>query len=245
MKKLLVDIGNTRIKWVLSDAIATLPQLKMQYAETIAALLTAWQNLAKPQAIAIANVTKTEQTEVLIKLVQGLWPDVPVTIAKTSDHAFGVQIAYAQAENLGVDRWLALIAIKHFHNLPAILVDCGTAMTIDVLAADGLHKGGLIVPGLKMMQQALLQGTHKLKTVDVNGQTTLGLSPSSCIKNGALFSLVSTVEKVFQQVADQDGLGYTLILTGGDGQLIYQYLTINALLDSTIVLQGLGLLIDD
>lgn len=243
--KLLVDIGNTCINWVLTEDIAMLAETQIQYADNIDALLSAWQGIAKPQAVVIAHVTKTEQTEILVKFVQRRWSGSAITIAKTRDHAYGVHIAYANAQQLGVDRWLALLAINHFYALPAMVVDCGTAMTIDVLATGGVHKGGLIVPGLMMMQQALLQGTHRLEAADVVAQTHLGVSTSSCIVNGILFSLVGMIEKVYQQVVSQEGLDYTLILTGGGGQLIYEHITINALLEPTIVLRGLGLLTDD
>ncbi len=242
---LLIDIGNTRIKWLLSQSADDVANAEIHTSETPALILPAWENIEKPKCIAIANVSQAEQSDQIVRSAQKLWPGVDVIIARTSAQTCGVTNAYDNHEHLGVDRWLALLAVNRFHSLPAIIVDCGTAITIDVLAHGGLHQGGLIVPGLVMMQQSLQQGTHQLEHVDTVAQTALGLSTPSCIANGALTTAVGLLEKVYKQLINDGESDYTLILTGGDAQMIAQHLTINAQVEVNTVLQGLAIFIDD
>lgn len=242
---LLIDIGNTRIKWLSSQYVDDVTNAEIFYSETPALLSLVWEKIERPRRVAIANVAQTERSEELVGLVQKLWPDIEIIMVRTSAQACGVTNAYIHSEHLGVDRWLALLAINRFYLLPAIIVDCGTAITLDVLAPGGIHKGGLIVPGLVMMKQSLQQGTSKLEYVDSSAQTLLGESTPSCINNGALTMAVGLIEKIYKQLITDEGTDYTVILTGGDAHIIAQHLTINSQVAINTVLQGLAIFIDD
>lgn len=242
---LLIDVGNSRIKWLLSQNAEVMIDAEIHSVKTIDALVLAWETIAKPHRLAISNVTGIKRTEQIVKLAERLWPGIEVIIAQTTAYAIGVSNAYAQPENLGVDRWLVLLAINRFHQLPAIIVDCGTAITVDVLAVDGKHQGGLIIPGLNLMKKSLQQGAHRLQYTDNVAQTDLGISTPSGIANGALMSVLGLIEKLYQQLTEAEGAAQNLILTGGDAQLIAQHIAINAKVDKYAVLQGLALLIDE
>ena len=221
--KLLIDIGNSRIKWLLSQNADVISDAEIHAVKTTEALISAWESIERPRCIAISSVTGVEQTEKIVSLAERLWPGVEVIIAHTCAYAYGVSNAYTQPENLGVDRWLALLAINRFHRLPAMIVDCGTALTIDVLALGGIHRGGLIVPGLKMMKKSLQQGAHRLQYVDKAAEISLAQSTSSGLSNGALMSMLGLIEKVYQQSVESEGERLSLILTGGDAQLMAQH----------------------
>lgn len=241
---LLIDVGNTHIKWLVTVG-SPLNKSNKSTAHPLGDLATlalTWQKIMRPQTIAIASVAPTALTKQLIAIAKKIWPDITITIAQTCAYACGVTNAYANYEHLGVDRWLALLALNRYHCLPAVIVDCGSAITLDVLAINGVHQGGLIAPGLMMMQQALHQTTHisypanAVQTQD----NLLGKATSSCMAKGALMAAVGLIEKTYQQLDSS----YSLIMTGGDAQIITQHLAIDAVIDAHIVLQGRALLIE-
>ena len=236
---LLLDVGNTRLKWCTEAQGSFSDVYGCDYRQTdcMLELQQCWDAMPMPDSIAIASVSQPAVVAQLIRLLQAIWSVSKPIIAQTSQAAFGVTNAYSQPEKLGVDRWLALLAAHTYYSGPACVVDCGTAITVDAIKDDGMHLGGLICPGLQLMRQALASNTADLSLSDRQGEVYLALDTQTAIANGSTIAAMGLIEQVLSQL----GNDYRLILTGGDAQFMATLLSRSLVLDSALVLKGLAL----
>ncbi|MGZ5076295.1 MAG: type III pantothenate kinase [Methylobacter sp.] len=233
---LLIDMGNTRLKWALTTAgqiMAGSPLLNSRINRN--ELVKLWKGIYRPRRIAISCVGASHLLELVQSIARELWLDVDIILVKPQAQAFGVVNAYQQPDKLGVDRWLALVAAWQKFQSAACIVDCGTAITVDVINADGRHQGGLISPGLTLMKQALSQGTEALPVSTTSHAFGLVNDTEAAIYSGTLASAAGLVEHV---LAKQPA-AMRLILTGGDAALIAGQLDVAAIIDPDLVLRGL------
>lgn len=236
---LLVDMGNTRLKWAIQQDGQVIPGPALLNAGLDQQqLLNLWQELPTPERLAIACVSTHHLAELVHGVAKQLWPGVEILDVKAQAQACGVVNAYAHPETLGIDRWLALIATHHNHPTPACIVDCGTAITIDFIDDTGFHLGGLISPGLQLMKNALAKGTGKLTLSQNHYSFGIANQTDAAIYSGTLASAAGLIEYVLQQHPH-----YHLVLTGGDAELIANHLTTTAHIDADLVLHGLALIL--
>jgi type III pantothenate kinase len=239
--KLLLDMGNSRLKWAVYEqgqmlVGSSLPNPQISQS----ALFALWQDLPAPSQIAVACVGKPRVLAEVQTATTALWPASPVMLAASQVQAFGVSNAYPQAEKLGVDRWLALLAAHRHYPGACTIVDCGTAITVDFLAADGLHQGGWICPGLALMKSALAQGTEQLPFADGDYQLQAANNTEMAIANGVLAATVGLIS----QAACRPNLTQ-LLLTGGDAEVIAAHLPLAYQLDANLVFKGLAITLGD
>jgi len=234
---LLIDIGNSRLKWALAYASAIRPTVFMDYRQFgfLDHLRQLWRDLDVPRQMAIASVAEPKMALLLIELARSLWPRIDVISPRASVAAFGVRNAYSQPEKLGVDRWLALLATHCEYAGDYCIVDCGTAITVDFIDADGLHRGGLISPGLVLMKKALTQNTAALPFSDTRPDTRLACATEPAINNGSLLAAVGLVEAALQRQPRT----YRLILSGGDAETVAEQLSVPSIIDHNLVFKGL------
>jgi len=237
--KLLIDIGNSRIKYAYQEhaKIHTVQAITYQHADYLSQISQHWQSLHPPQILAISSVGNATILEQLIELGKQIWPTVRVIIATSSAKKLALVNAYPQPDKLGVDRWLALIALHHYYPSYSCVVDCGTAITIDCLNQAGIHQGGLITPGLELMKQSLYQGTEQITLSQQKHTVTLANNTASAIYVGTLYAAAGFIEKAVTDFQTHS----KIILTGGDAALIAERLAIESVIDSQLVLKGLAL----
>lgn len=236
---LLLDIGNSRLKWAIERSDGGYATVALDYRRPgfLADLHRSWLAIDPPQTVAIASVSNRQLLESLVSLSQTLWPQSRLLPPQASSEAFGVKNAYRQPEKLGVDRWLALIAAHHHYAGNLCIVDCGTAVTVDVLQADGRHLGGLICPGLNLMKQALVANTADLDFTMQAYRNGLGTATDVAIANGVCAAVTGLIEQTLRNL----DAGYRLLLTGGDAAYIAEPLSLPHLLDLDLVLKGLSI----
>jgi len=236
---LLIDIGNSRIKWGIdkNGVIKTGQPIDYKQADFRNEVHRHCLKLEAPQLLAISTVSAKEIAIQIIEIAKSLWPDINVLMAKSLATSCFVKNAYHQADKLGVDRWLGLIALQHYYPGNSCMVDCGTAITIDCLDASGQHLGGLISPGLQLMKHSLYQGTESLSFVHQNYSVGLSSCTESAIYSGILYAAVGLIEKAINDLCNCQ----TLVLTGGNAELLAQYLAIDSIIDPDLVLKGLSL----
>jgi type III pantothenate kinase len=152
-----------------------------------------------------------------------------------------VTSGYRDPERLGVDRWLALIAARERSKQPTVIVDAGSACTIDLLDSEGRHLGGYILPGLTAMGEALVRGTHQIQESKAVGKFCLdpGLDTSEGMASGALLALVGAIERVFYDLGDRGSCEPLLIMTGGDAEKLGSSLRCPSYIGPELVLEGL------
>ncbi len=243
MMNLLIDIGNTRLKWALcQDRHIVLSQTFEHDNQSITpALLLAWKKICAPHRIVLACVGLETLAAEVVSVSGQLWPSAVLTRVRAQAFGHGVENAYPKPEKLGVDRWLCLIAARKHFTLPVCIVDCGTAITIDVLNAGGGHRGGLIAPGLRLMGSALLQGTYNLQHFEQSCTGSLTDNTEAAIANGALLAAAGLIERV---LSDQDK-SIKLVLTGGDASLIARHLNRPLTIEPELLFQGLMVFLDN
>lgn len=236
---LLVDIGNTRIKWGVDNngVIKTGQPIEYKQTDFSSEIYQHWLKLEPSQRLAISFVSADTVSLQIIAIAKKLWPKISVQIAKSLATGFSVKNAYQQADKLGVDRWLGIIALHHYYPGYGCMVDCGTAITVDCLDKKGQHLGGLISPGLQLMKKSLFEGTEDLSFI--NQHYSIGLSnfTESAIYSGALYSACGLIEKAVNDLCNCQ----TLVMTGGDAELLAPHLSVDLIIDPELVLKGLSL----
>jgi len=237
--KLLMDIGNSRLKWAIENkgSLRRVESLDYRRDDFLSKLTQQWQAGVSPTQIAIASVSGKPILNTLMDLCKTLWPDTVPFVPRSSARAFGVTSAYEAPEKLGVDRWLALIAAHRHYVGNVCVVDCGTAITVDALQADGKHLGGLICPGLLMMKKSLASNTAELGFNAQSGHIGLAVETNAAIANGALTAVLGLISQVMQSFNNH----YQLVLTGGDAEIVAQSLAMPSILDRELVLKGLSI----
>jgi len=241
MMNLLVDIGNTRLKWaVMQDGEIVKGHALVNQQITRYELVGTWKMLTLPERLAIASVGSSPLLELVLSVAVELWPTIEVIPVKAQARAFGVYNAYQQPEKLGVDRWLALVAIRNHYQLPACIVDCGTAITVDLIDADGKHQGGLICPGLTLMKKSLAEGTEALQFHESYYDFGPANFTEAAIYSGTLSAAVGLIEHVLKKQSN----AMQLILTGGDAEIIAAQLETKLIIDTVLVLRGLAVVLE-
>ncbi len=234
---LLLDIGNSRLKWALVDAghIKTSVSMDYRQADFLDKLHALWRSIDRPKQLAIATVAGHSISSSLIDLALALWPGLEVIVPQASAAAFGVKNAYLQPEKLGIDRWLAMQGAYRSYAGANCVVDCGTAITIDFIDTDGQHLGGLISPGLWLMKKALAQNTAALPFSEHRPDASLAVMTEAAINSGVLLAAVGMVEAALLRQPK----AYRLLLTGGDAELVASQLSIPNVIDGGLIFKGL------
>lgn len=238
MKRLWLDVGNTRLKyWITQDSVVIEHAAEMHLQSPADLLLGLIQhfkalNLDK---IGISSVQDKKNNDRIIKILKIL--DVPVTFAKVHAEYAGLRCGYDDTTQLGIDRWLQVLAVAHpEQNL--CVVSCGTALTIDL--TQGLqHLGGYILPNLYLQRNSLIQNTKGIKIPDMAfAELSPGRNTIDAVHHGIFLGLLSTIENVLRQSPRQ------LVLTGGDAPLFAHYLKeFNPIIEPDLLLKGLNLYI--
>ena len=163
MSDLLIDVGNTRIKWARLEQGALQPQSASPHADWTAQTFVDHLGpaCADAQRVLVSNVAGPRMAQVIRAGLAQARHVAPEFVTSTAT-AGGVRNAYSQPAQLGVDRWLAIIGAHALERGAVCVVSVGTAMTIDGVDANGQHLGGVIVPGPDLMMASLLQHTSDL-----------------------------------------------------------------------------------
>jgi len=166
--KLLVDIGNSRIKWAIGVAGRFVAQGETS-GDIEASLGVMLGSGQVPEEIRIANVAGADAGVRIAATLQERFRIKPVFAGSAAVGA-GIRNGYRDPGQLGVDRWLALCGAFCRYRAAICVVDAGTATTLDLVTMGGEHKGGLILPGIELMQQALLSGTGNLARLSAGAE---------------------------------------------------------------------------
>lgn len=244
---LLVDIGNTALKWATCDGGAVQYGGRASWRLQDGGFVTPqeWQAMPAPHRVLVASVAGADTDHALAQWCQNLW-DLQPEFVVPRRQAGGVENAYVDPRRLGVDRWAALLAAHHALPGPACIVDCGSAITIDVLAADGQHLGGLIVPGLALMAKALEDNTEI--RLDGEGEPDVRLlarDTAGAVSGGALYAAVAFIDRVVSDTTEALGVEPARVITGGDAPRLLPLLSGHYHHLPDLVLQGLAVIAED
>ena len=239
---LYIDIGNTRLKWLYSGDLSASCINSVDYNANnhsyIIHLLKLPEN--KPRNVYVATVVSNNTISKLIEGIEGL--SLRLIFISPVKHFLGLNICYKYPENYGVDRWLALLAALNFYKTACLVVDVGTAITVDYVREDGLHEGGHIIPGLGLIQRSL-ERCDQISPIDeypgFSDSLNFSCSTDSAIRNGVLHMVVAYLNKIALDVANKYEVN--LLLTGGDAKSLMPFLIDNWVSDELLVFKGIEL----
>jgi len=246
---LLVDVGNSALKWATLGVGDLNPggHVYLTGADAAALVDDLCSDLSVPDRVVVASVGPDAVNEALRQTVARRW-GVEAEFLRSSSSARGVINAYREPTRLGIDRWATLVAARADGRWAACIVDCGTAVTVDVLDSEGTHLGGLIVPGLGLMRRALEGGTqiHPVEPSGTEGRVALFASDTyDAIQGGSLYALVAFIDRVARDVAVALGEAPKRYVTGGDAPAVLPLLEGRWAHRPDMVLEGLALLAEE
>jgi type III pantothenate kinase len=231
---LCLDAGNTRLKWGLRDGQAWRVQGVFAHAETgqLAGMLP--DGVTRILACNVAGAGVAKRIKALATALA-----VPLDWFLSSASAHGVVNGYDNPEQLGADRWAALIGARGLHAGNALVVMAGTATTIDVLDVDGVFHGGLILPGLDLMRRSLARNTAGLP--EARGfYCELPTNTDDAIVSGSLHATLGAIERMAAQVRRPASADFSVILSGGAAKMLAPYLDLPLRCVDNLVLEGLA-----
>jgi type III pantothenate kinase len=211
MQTLVIDVGNSRMKWGLWTPRGWLAQGVVPNADIGTLALRDWQNLPRPMRAVGVNVAG-EAARVRVEGQLSRWR-LPVEWLVAAESAGGVRNRYERPAQLGADRWASLVAARRRvigadpNGAPCVVVNAGTAVTVDALAADGVFRGGFILPGMRLMLRALSENTAALKVAPGRYEDFPTNTPDA-LYSGALQAVCGAIELM------------RLRLTGGSMQAV-------------------------
>ena len=230
--RLLLDAGNTRLKWAVVEAEDWREQGSACYTD-LSALA---QALEAGIDCYVASVAR-EQHEQQINALLAPFAIKPRWLAAEA-HQLGVRNSYANPQQLGVDRWMGLLAARRRTQAPTLVVSVGTAMTVDALSGDGVFLGGLIVPGITMMQQALRHGTSRVAEVSGTWQA-FPRSTADGVASGIVAALCGAIRSQHRRLAEAAGKSPHCFITGGDAEKLLPHLELAVEQIPALVLEGI------
>ena len=218
-----LDCGNSFIKWrVLNGNISVCGGV----ADTNAALVSAVLAHAalRVRHCRLVSVRSDDETAALIAILETSF-GVDVLSAQPARAVAGVRNGYEDFERLGLDRWLALLGGFELAKGACLILDFGTAVTSDFVAADGAHIGGFICPGLPLMRSQLRTHTRRIRYDNVLAEQALhsctpGRSTAEAVERGCLLMLRGFVMTQLQLAHEYWGDDLVVFLTGGDAGLV-------------------------
>jgi type III pantothenate kinase len=211
---LALDIGNTRIKWSLHDQ----GRFIREDAVALAALdLLDWSSVPKPSQVIGANVAGPSVQDTIERLT-ARW-NLPVRWLVPGAHADGVSNGYEEPAQLGPDRWAALIGARARAKTACVVANSGTALTIDALSHSGEFLGGLILPGIDLMQQSLSDHTARLSRARGSWQI-FPRNSGDAMTSGALNAAAGAIERMIRAMNRAGHDPIRVLLTGGNAALL-------------------------
>ena len=235
MRILAIDAGNSRIKWGVHDDGSWAVQGWVATARA-AQLARAWAGLPSPEVAIAANVAGARAARSIAAAARGFRGRL--RFVKSAESQCGVRNSYDDPGQLGPDRWAALIGARHLHQGACVVINAGTTMTVDALAADGVFLGGMIVPGTDMMRAALVRGTARLRPR--GGRFAFfPANTEDAIASGAANALAGAVERMLRFMREAGEDAPLTLVSGGGARSLAPHLNGTVEVVDNLVLEGL------
>lgn len=233
---LLIDQGNSRLKWVWARG------RKINKKSAGQGNFDDFRHLdhsSRPDTVLISSVAGRKKAKSLVDICKSSW-DVKPRMLKSSRELGGVRNAYTDPNALGVDRWLAIVGAVTRHGKPVVIWDLGTATTLDAIDETGQHLGGMIFPGPATMLASLRRDTKLSVPESLNvAFAAPGSSTRDGIRNGVFAAQLGALNQFLRHVSDRMGEEPGLVVTGGAAAGMIQLLEFDCLHDPWLVFRGM------
>jgi type III pantothenate kinase len=236
---LAIDAGNSRVKWGWHDgsdwtSIATVSLI--EFAASSDHVNPFSMTHDAPERIVISNVAGDGAHQLLVNWTS-IFDAEPLWLRAEAERC-GVRNRYEQPELLGPDRWAALIAARAIHHGASLVVNAGTATTVDMLAEDGVFLGGAILPGVELMRFVLHEHTGRLP-IQEGTPRDMPRNTVDAIETGCRHAQAGAVERMYRAFRDLDGTPLCIV-SGGAGRPLADQLTMPRRYVENLVLEGLA-----
>jgi len=234
---LQLDVGNSSAKWRLLQAGEVLARGKYIAGDdaTTVSLLACCDSV---DAIWVSSVASPEAEHALAALLEERWGVRP-WFARTAACSGDLVNSYQDPSRMGVDRWLAMLGARARTSQRLCVVDVGSALTIDIVAANGRHEGGYIIPGPALMERALLLDTDRVRFDEsVEYGLAPGCSTAEAVRHGIALAQVGAVATALAQAGGE----LQLFFAGGGGQALQSWLLRGGEYRPDLVFEGLEIM---
>ncbi len=242
---LLVDAGNSRLKWAeLNDnnleAETYLAYDGVEPEDVIKHALE--EQIRRAKRLIVCSVLGDN----FFKLTNE-WTlrkhGFAAEFVTTQRSAYGVTVAYKDPMQLGVDRFVALVAAHANYPDNSIVVDCGTAITIDAMTAAGDHLGGVIIPGIDLMISSLTRRTHGIRDSHNEERELFATSTSEAVSGGVYRTVIAAITQIIHDMSRQLNGPVNQILCGGSAEFLQADLNEQMIFDPMLILKGLAIVV--
>jgi type III pantothenate kinase len=248
---IVVDAGNTRLKWARAEGGRPAASDSVVHSEDLETAMATFAAALPAQVTRVldANVAGPRMEASLRETLRGCGLPAPEFVVVAAE-AHGVQCGYSDPGRLGVDRWVAAVAAYAVVGDAVAVIDAGTTITLDVVDADGRHLGGLIFAGPGLTAAALQAGTRGIGRTAIAqsrpvGIAVLGRSTDEAVGNAALLGVAAGLERALDAVASELTRRPAVVLTGGDAGRLQEWLETDVHLRADLVLEGLALMAEN
>lgn len=237
--KLVVDIGNSRLKWNPVDKGPWQAGQSVSLQDDLGALLDEiWRDAPLPETILVSNVSGAGVADQVRNWTMSNWGLEP-KFFRSAARFSTITNEYRNPQQLGCDRWAAIIGARSLAAGDLCIVDCGTAVTIDVLTREDRFIGGIIFPGVDLMRDSLLSGTANIREHRASLKQVLGRTTAECVTAGSLFGAAGGIDRILIEMTtmlDEP----RLYITGGGAGILIPLLDHSLQHDPDLVLIGLA-----
>jgi len=266
---LLIDAGNSRVKWALvhadgtqthSGAFAHGGQLVKGTGDPLQSRHEPdWSALPAPGSAWLSNVAGDAAARRIDAFIDRYWPGLARTTIRSAAQHCGVTNGYTTPSQLGSDRWAGMIGARAaFPGEPLLIATFGTATTLEALTAGGVFVGGLIAPGWSLMMRSLGEHTAQLPTLDATAARGLledGGSANAAkrtawfatdtprsLSSGCALAQIGLIERMWRDLQEEWKAPVRLVVSGGAAGELVQGLSVPYTRHDSLVLAGLALI---
>ncbi len=243
MYKIFFDIGNSSVKWATVDNGYYEPHKAFKLDDVVSNGLDFLDLEQQPKEVYFSSVADRRNVDVFKSLIQSEWQVIPTQLGAQKS-CCGLLSGYEDFTTLGDDRWLAMLGALEEFQEPVIVIDAGTAITVDVIN-EGKHLGGFIVPGLGLQRSSLSLNTADLpdynddETVETSNDNILATDTASAILGGTLYMIAAFLNQLIFDVKTQFSSEFIVVMTGGDATHISRVLDADTVVIPDLVLRGM------
>lgn len=245
MSDLLLDVGNSRLKWGVSEngEIRRTGHITQESIRENGLPSLTTKLPRRVDSVMASNVAGTSFATRLSGII-GAHCNREVHFARSEKRGWGVVNGYRQPRALGVDRWVAMVGAWAEVQSACLVVDAGTALTLDVIDDDGRHLGGQIIPGAETMQRSLASATSDIPLVKKATKRSsadmkmFGLNTAAAVREGSQNAITGAIERAIRTL-QSNAYEPTILLTGGGASSILGSFDETPLHRPNLVLQGL------
>lgn len=240
MNEILVDLGNSRLKYalVVDGHIERAWAVNHGDGDWRGILARGLAEVAPPARVRLASVAHEMVAQATLATLAETWPGVAIERITTESHGAALNTRYAEPARLGVDRFLtALVAARTGRDV--LVVGCGTALTADFVDADGVHRGGWIAPGPETMRAAVLARTARVHWLRQGQVEDFATSTENALESGAWHATAGFTERALRVAQAQCSGTPTLWLHGGGADTLASLLTVPSEQQHDLVFRGM------